>query len=411
MFALRDQFLYLLRNKSFTAVIILLISLNTLPTLGLDLQPYYKILSGEHFKALLFIFNSVAIIWMVSYLISSYKAKHFKDYNKDEKSQIIYHALKGNSPTTVKWLLSIFFIHLFLKEYGQYLKSIMPTIPMDFIKVDSYIEYVFIFLLWLITYQVVKSYHKVKLENLKQDMKKLDPDDDKIAESRNKVTIAANLFRLATLMLLIVLLVVLTQKSGVAFKSVLTFLSIFVVMIGTGGRYFIANIFGGFMVSFYKPFRIGDHIKIKDRDLEGTVKRIGWLTVKIVDTNERITHIPNSVFSLSHVENLSIKRRGKFREELKLVYNDLAAIKKANKGLVKELQTRSFVDEEKGVRAYIVDFNAEYVLVNIECYIKPTRSDRFKSIRQDLLLKIDTFFRENEIELYKRPHHEVKIEE
>ncbi len=59
------------------------------------------------------------------------------------------------------------------------------------------------------------------------------------------------------------------------------------------------------MIYFDRPFKVGDWIRSPDRQIEGTVERIGWRMTIIRTFDKRPLYVPNSVFSSIVVENPS----------------------------------------------------------------------------------------------------------
>ena len=96
--------------------------------------------------------------------------------------------------------------------------------------------------------------------------------------------------------------------------------------LGIGGLAFamaakdtVANIFGGFTIFTDKPFVINDRVKIGNYD--GSVVEIGVRSTRLKTLAGRIVTIPNSKFSDSPVENVSIEPSRKIILQLGLTYD------------------------------------------------------------------------------------------
>ncbi|MCP4156225.1 MAG: mechanosensitive ion channel family protein [bacterium] len=82
--------------------------------------------------------------------------------------------------------------------------------------------------------------------------------------------------------------------------------SIVAIIIGFASRHAFANIVGGIFVAIFKPFRIGDRIRLVENDFIGIVEDITLRhTVLRTFENKRIV-IPNSVISSEILENSNI---------------------------------------------------------------------------------------------------------
>lgn len=85
-----------------------------------------------------------------------------------------------------------------------------------------------------------------------------------------------------------------------AFKGVSVFLGL---MISLGGVSFVNQVMSGLVVVYSRTFKIGDYVKVGDR--EGIVTEIGTLSTKIrTQTREEIT-VPNAVLAGTTVSNYS----------------------------------------------------------------------------------------------------------
>lgn len=81
---------------------------------------------------------------------------------------------------------------------------------------------------------------------------------------------------------------------------------IIAVVIGFAAQESMSNFIGGFFLSFYKPFKVGDMINIPEKNLVGTVEEIGMRhTIIRTFTNSKIV-VPNSLMNNSIIENRSL---------------------------------------------------------------------------------------------------------
>ena len=59
------------------------------------------------------------------------------------------------------------------------------------------------------------------------------------------------------------------------------------------------------MVYLDRPFKVGDWIRSPDKDIEGTVEKIGWRLTTIRTFDKRPLYVPNQVFTNVSVQNPS----------------------------------------------------------------------------------------------------------
>ncbi len=119
--------------------------------------------------------------------------------------------------------------------------------------------------------------------------------------------------------------------------------------LGIGGLAFalaakdlLSNLFGSVTIIFDKPFKVGQRIKINDKD--GTVEEINLRTTKIKTLEGRMLYVPNAKFTDNIVENVSQEWARKVKMTIGLTYDTDS--KKMNKA--KEI-LRNILTQQKGV--------------------------------------------------------------
>ncbi len=81
-------------------------------------------------------------------------------------------------------------------------------------------------------------------------------------------------------------------------SDILIAISVFVgIAVGLASQDLIKNIFGGIMILFDRPFRVGDKIKVGD--YYGEVLAIGLRFTRIVTDSDSVVSIPNSDYNES----------------------------------------------------------------------------------------------------------------
>ena len=81
----------------------------------------------------------------------------------------------------------------------------------------------------------------------------------------------------------------------------------------------VANIFGGFTIFADQPFKLNDRVKISGYD--GMVREVGLRSTRLQTLSGTIVTIPNSKFSDSAVENVSLEPSRKMTVSLGLTYD------------------------------------------------------------------------------------------
>lgn len=168
------------------------------------------------------------------------------------------------------------------------------------------------------------------------------------------------------------------------------------VFVSFAARDSIANIFGGVMILFDRPFRIGDYIKSPDRDIEGTVERIGWRVTQVRTPMKSVKYIPNSMFSTVSIENVTRMSNRRIRLSIGLRYADLNKVKKISHQLELKIDDLDFVDKRMSnfcTFNSLGDFSVD-LLLNV--YTKPLSYREYNKGIEELLQTVVKIVKKNE---------------
>ena len=87
------------------------------------------------------------------------------------------------------------------------------------------------------------------------------------------------------------------QSLGYSISGVLAFGGVGGIAVGFAARDLLANFFGGLMIYMDRPFNVGEWIRSPDKEIEGTVEKIGWRLTTIRTFDKRPLYVPNSLFN------------------------------------------------------------------------------------------------------------------
>ena len=201
-------------------------------------------------------------------------------------------------------------------------------------------------------------------------------------------TTADAISQLLRVSVLITAVLVSLQTLGVNISAILAFGGIGGIAIGFAAKDLLANFFGGMMVYLDRPFNIGDWVRSTDREIEGTVEKIGWRTTAIRTFDKRPLYVPNSVFASISVENPSRMSHRRIYETLGVRYDDIKAIPAIIDDVKKMLMEHADIDQSQTM---IVNFNS-FAPSSLDFFIytftKTTNWIEYHKIKQDVLLKV-----------------------
>ncbi len=179
-------------------------------------------------------------------------------------------------------------------------------------------------------------------------------------------------------------------------------ISVFVgLIVSLGSSTVIGNIIAGLVITYMRPFKIGDRIKLNDTT--GNVIEKTPLVTRIRTPKNEVVTIPNSFVMSSHTVNFSQSAR-----EYGLIIHSEVSIgydvpwRKVNKLLIEAaLNTPGVVDDP---RPFVLStsLNDWYPVYQVNAYIKD--ADRLAQIYSDLHQNIQDRFCEEGVEIMS-PHY------
>ena len=181
---------------------------------------------------------------------------------------------------------------------------------------------------------------------------------------------------------------VVLQTLGYSISGVLAFGGIGGIAIGFAAKDLLANFFGGLMIYLDRPFQLGDWVRSPDRNIEGTVERIGWRLTMIRTFDKRPLYIPNALFATIALENPSRMSNRRINETIGIRYADAGKMADIV-GAVREMLTgHPEIDTRQTLMVNFNAFASSSLDFFIYCFTKTTDWARFHEVKQDVLLKI-----------------------
>ena len=203
------------------------------------------------------------------------------------------------------------------------------------------------------------------------------------------------IIKLSTASIMILAAMMILQTMGFSISGILAFGGIGGLAVGFAAQDLLSNFFGGFILYFDRPFAIGDWIRSPDREIEGTVVKIGWRITTILTFDKRPLYIPNSLFSQISVENPSRMSNRRIKETIGLRYGDASKVETIIKKVKEMLQNHPDIDNEKTLIVNFNTFASSSLDFFIYTFTKTTNWIEFHDVKQDVLLKIIKIVEEN----------------
>lgn len=206
-------------------------------------------------------------------------------------------------------------------------------------------------------------------------------------EEVDRATLDA-IVKLLRLSVMITAFLVALQTLGFSISGVLAFGGIGGIAVGFAAKDLLANFFGGLMIYLDRPFAIGDWIRSPDRQIEGTVERIGWRLTVIRGFDTRPLYIPNSAFANIAVENPSRMRNRRIYETIGIRYDDVARMGAIVGDVEAMLRAHADIDTDKFLMVNFDAFAPSSLAFFVYCYTRTTDWAQYHQVKQDVLLRI-----------------------
>lgn len=187
----------------------------------------------------------------------------------------------------------------------------------------------------------------------------------------------------------------------VLFITTLTLLSVpmtpFVALLSVAGlavslavQGSLANLAGGFILLFTKPFNVGDFIEIEN--VSGTVKHINILQTKLLTFDNKAIFIPNGQVSEAKIVNFSAQDTRRLDLKFAIGYKEDFKKAQALIGSIVEVQEFILKDPEPVIR--VCELSPSSVNIAVKVWVS---TDNFWTVNYDLLEQVKTAFDEENI--------------
>ena len=167
------------------------------------------------------------------------------------------------------------------------------------------------------------------------------------------------------------------------------------VAVGFAGKDLMANIFGGLIIYWDKPFSVGDWISSPDKSIEGDVEEIGWRQTKILTFEKYPIYVPNSLFGTIIIENKSRHKAWRIKEEIAIRFDDINKIDRISNDITKMLKEHLNISKKFRMYVNFTNFAESSLTLLVSVFTNTIDYIRYLEIKQDVLLKIAKIIKEN----------------
>lgn len=178
------------------------------------------------------------------------------------------------------------------------------------------------------------------------------------------------------------------QTLQVDISGLLAFGGVGGIAVGFAARDLLANFFGGLTVHMDRPFVVGDWVRSPDRQIEGTVERIGWRSTRIRTFDQRPLYVPNSIFVNIVLENPSRMHHRRINETIGLRYDDFAVVTPILEEVRELLNNHEDIAQEQIIMVNFSQYGAHSLDFFIYCFTRTRDWATYNQVKEKVLLQI-----------------------
>ena len=271
------------------------------------------------------------------------------------------------------------FIHAVIKPISLLILAFALSVVMDIANFNNSYKVFEVGTIIVIAWTLIRLISFVEINVIKQQAIKGKEVDRTTADA------VSQLLRVSVV---ITSLLVGLQSLGFNISAILAFGGIGGVAVGFAAKDLLANFFGGLMIYLDRPFSVGDWIRSPDRNIEGTVEKIGWRLTLIRTFDKRPLYIPNSMFANISVENPSRMTHRRINETIGVRYDDSKQLPAIIDDVKAMLTSHPEIDNTQTLMVNFNQFAASSLDFFIYTFTKTTNWVRFHEVKQDVLFKI-----------------------
>ena len=221
-----------------------------------------------------------------------------------------------------------------------------------------------------------------------------DEDDSTLVTETYEIVI-----RITKIIIIVITALIVMQEIGLSISGLLAFGGVGGLIVGLAAKDLLSNFFGGMMIFFDRPFRVGEFIKSPDRNIEGIVEKIGWRLTVVRTFSKNVLYIPNTAFSSIIVENATRMSNRRINETIGIRYDDLSKMTKIIEDVKDILDKNYDIDQSQKAKVYFKSFSASSCDFFIYAFTVTKDWEEFLRIKQDVLLKIAEVISNHEAEI------------
>ncbi|MBN2424561.1 MAG: mechanosensitive ion channel [Calditrichaceae bacterium] len=190
----------------------------------------------------------------------------------------------------------------------------------------------------------------------------------------------------------VILVIIIVSMLGVAMTSVVAILGAAGLAVGLALQGSLANLAGGVLILFFKPFRIGDVIEAQG--FIGTVSEIQVFNTIVKTFDNKTIYVPNGSLSNDSIINYSTEPTRRVDMTFGIGYND--DIQKAKSIIKKLIDANSAINQQPEPFIVVSELGNSSVNITVRVWVN---SENYWNVFFDMQEKVKIEFDKNGISI------------
>ena len=222
---------------------------------------------------------------------------------------------------------------------------------------------------------------------------KINPNADK--------TIVKVFTNIGKVVLKIVVIVCLIGYLGIDTSGLTALITSFGVCAGLAVNGALANLAGGVIILFARPFKVDDYVEVEGSDIEGTVEDIQIICTKLRTPDNKVIYVPNGTLSNSNIINYSEKDTRRVDFTFSIAYDN--DFEKAKAIVMAICESHTLILDDPAPMVRVSEHGQSSVNLTARVWVK---SDDYWTVKFDILEAVKTTFDKSGITI---PYNQLDV--
>lgn len=218
--------------------------------------------------------------------------------------------------------------------------------------------------------------------------------DRAFGRSRMDETLHTFLISFLKIGLKIIVIFIAVTELGVAASSIVAIVGSAGLALGLSIQGSLANIAGGVVLLFVKPFQVGDYIIEESSGKEGTVEAVGMMYTKLLSVDNKVILIPNGNLANASITNVTHQEKRRVDLTIGIEYNE--DIKKVRTLLSQVIEEEEVLLKDEPIQIFVSEFKDSCVDMGVRYWVK---TEDYWTSRWRVLENIKYKFDENNVSI------------